>query len=225
MPSSPLAGTRERILAATEELLGEVGYHGMRLRQVAQRVGIQKSSLFHHFASKEALYRATVEDGVRDGDELARAIFAMPRPPADRVRALVEAYVDEVGRNADRTRILARHALGDAPRGVAAPEVHPLLAALIDVVREGRRSGDFAPIDEIALVISVIGIAAFLFAAAPLLSREVPSEEDSPYSVARVKRHVLAMVERTLALHASDGREASSGRNGSAGLPAGASGA
>ena len=40
-------GTRERILAEAEASLGEHGYHGTRLHEIASRVGIQKASLFH----------------------------------------------------------------------------------------------------------------------------------------------------------------------------------
>ncbi|MEW6268491.1 MAG: TetR/AcrR family transcriptional regulator [Thermodesulfobacteriota bacterium] len=199
MASPARAGTRQRILSATEELLGELGYNGMRLHQVAQRVGIQKSSLFHYFASKQALYRAALHERVRDGDELVRGILAGVKPPGEQVRALIEAYVDQVARNADPIRVLARHALGDAPPGVAAPDIPPLLVALVDVVREGRRKGAFAPVDEVALAISVVGIAAFLLAAAPVLFPQAAIDASSPHGVARVKQHVVAMVSRTLA--------------------------
>jgi AcrR family transcriptional regulator len=202
--------TRQRIVSATAELLAEVGYHGMRLHQVARRVGIRKSSLFHHFASKEALYRAALEEGARDGEDVLRSVAAPSRRPADRVRALVEAYVEEVGRNADRIRVLARHALGDAPPGVEAPEMPPLLAALIEAVREGRERGELAPIDEAALAVSVVGMVAFLLAAAPVLYPWLAIDGHSPQAIARVKRHVVAMVERSLA-PASASSEAASG--------------
>ena len=46
---------RQRILDAALELLAEHGYEGMSLQQVADRVGLHKSSLFHHFKSKDEL--------------------------------------------------------------------------------------------------------------------------------------------------------------------------
>ncbi|MPZ80833.1 MAG: TetR family transcriptional regulator [Actinophytocola sp.] len=45
-------GTRERILAAAEQLFVERGYHATTLQQVADRVGITKPALYYHFASK-----------------------------------------------------------------------------------------------------------------------------------------------------------------------------
>ncbi len=47
--------TRERILRESSLLIAERGYHATTTRQIAERVGIQQPSLFHHFASKAAI--------------------------------------------------------------------------------------------------------------------------------------------------------------------------
>ena len=57
--------TAERILDAAEELFAEQGYAGSSLRDVATAVGIRSPSLYNHFESKEALYAAVLERGLR----------------------------------------------------------------------------------------------------------------------------------------------------------------
>ncbi|MDO5672591.1 MAG: TetR/AcrR family transcriptional regulator [Actinomycetaceae bacterium] len=52
---------REAILDVTVDLLAEVGYHGMSLRDVARRVGISHPGVIYHFPNKEALLMAVVE--------------------------------------------------------------------------------------------------------------------------------------------------------------------
>lgn len=52
---------REAILDATVEMLAEVGYHGLSLRDVARRVGISHPGVIYHFPSKEALLMAVVQ--------------------------------------------------------------------------------------------------------------------------------------------------------------------
>ena len=63
--ATPTDAPRQRILDAALELLSEHGYEGMSLQRVADRVGLHKSSLFHHFKSKEELanevYRGLAE--------------------------------------------------------------------------------------------------------------------------------------------------------------------
>lgn len=52
---------REAILDAAVDLLGEVGYHGMSLRDVARNVGISHPGVIYHFPSKEALLMSVVD--------------------------------------------------------------------------------------------------------------------------------------------------------------------
>src|SRR5687768_15727027 len=53
-PLDPLP--RELLLAAAVRVLAAHGYGATRLAEVARAVGISKSALAYHFASKEALY-------------------------------------------------------------------------------------------------------------------------------------------------------------------------
>ena len=52
---------REAILDAAVDLLAEVGYHGMSLRDVARHVGISHPGVIYHFPSKEALLMSVVQ--------------------------------------------------------------------------------------------------------------------------------------------------------------------
>ena len=46
---------------AAFERVAEIGFEGLRLRQVAEQVGIDHSTLHHHFATKQALIVAVAE--------------------------------------------------------------------------------------------------------------------------------------------------------------------
>ena len=50
---------KEEIVAEATRLFAERGYEGASMGDLAERVGLRKASLFHHFASKDVLY-ATV---------------------------------------------------------------------------------------------------------------------------------------------------------------------
>ncbi|EEJ53131.1 TetR/AcrR family transcriptional regulator [Mobiluncus mulieris] len=52
---------REAILDAAVDLLGEVGYHGMSLRDIARSVGISHPGVIYHFPSKEILLMSVVD--------------------------------------------------------------------------------------------------------------------------------------------------------------------
>ncbi len=52
--------TRERILATAVDLFAENGVHGTSLQQIADRLGVAKATVYHQFATKEALILAVV---------------------------------------------------------------------------------------------------------------------------------------------------------------------
>lgn len=54
--------TKERILAAALAQFAQNGYSGTNLRELAAALGMGKSSMYRHFASKEALWDALLEE-------------------------------------------------------------------------------------------------------------------------------------------------------------------
>jgi AcrR family transcriptional regulator len=199
MVAGVLRDTRERILKAAEEVLGECGYRGARLHEIARRVGVQKASLFHYFSGKEDLYRAVLSEGFGETERVIRGALAAEGMPLDRIRSLVEAYVELVIAHPARTKILLRQSLGDEPPGHWTPASQRLLALVIDFITQGQRANAFAPVDPHALVLGVVGMVAFFFTSAPVLAPEWLGEPSSPENVERVKRHVVDVVERCLA--------------------------
>ena len=55
------AATRERLVATGRALFGEHGYEGTSIGSVLEQTGIARGALYHHFASKEALFDAVLE--------------------------------------------------------------------------------------------------------------------------------------------------------------------
>ena len=54
--------TREKILAATFELIYKNGYQGMRVDQILKETGFAKGALYHHFKNKQSLGYAVVDE-------------------------------------------------------------------------------------------------------------------------------------------------------------------
>lgn len=54
--------SRRRILDAAAAIAGERGYAGTSISEVSSRSGLPKSSIYWHFADKDALFAAVIED-------------------------------------------------------------------------------------------------------------------------------------------------------------------
>ncbi|MBI3786222.1 MAG: TetR/AcrR family transcriptional regulator [Deltaproteobacteria bacterium] len=192
-------GTRERILEVAETSLGEHGYHGTRLHQIAQQVGIQKASLFHYFSSKEHLYRAVIEEGFGETEQVIRRVLDSEATPLEKLRALIDAYVDMVAAHPERTKILLRQSLGDAPAAQnQPPELQRLMKLVSTFITEGERVQVFASVDPTALVLSVIGMVAFFFTSAPVIAPDWFDGGPAEARIERIKRHTFMVVQRCL---------------------------
>lgn len=77
---------REQILATAVNLFARNGFRGTTTKEIAQAAGVSEAMVFRHFANKEALYAAILDDkGCREGvgrfpwennEELKKAINA-----------------------------------------------------------------------------------------------------------------------------------------------------
>jgi len=54
-------GSSDRILSAAENIFARFGYRRASMSQIAEEAGLTRQALYHHYASKEALFRAVVE--------------------------------------------------------------------------------------------------------------------------------------------------------------------
>jgi AcrR family transcriptional regulator len=76
-------GRRAQLVRSAFDRVAEVGFEGLRLRQVAEAVGIDHSTLHHHFATKQDLVEAVSEYASRQFWEAG----AGHDDPADALRA------------------------------------------------------------------------------------------------------------------------------------------
>jgi AcrR family transcriptional regulator len=84
--------TKERIFAAAKTVLDHEGLPGLTIRKVAHSAGLSPMALYRHFADKDALLNALVDDGLAAWEKIARSIRATD--PVEWLYALGEAYLE-----------------------------------------------------------------------------------------------------------------------------------
>lgn len=98
-------GSRHQILDHAARLLRNGGYHQTTLREIAEAVGIRKASLYYHFASKEEIVEAVVNDGVRFVHEGVVAALAATEgaAPRERLEAAIRGHLAALHGHGDYT--------------------------------------------------------------------------------------------------------------------------
>ena len=132
--------SRQRILGEALELLAEHGYEGMSLQQVADRVGLHKSTLFHHFRSKEELahevYRGLSERLLKRLDPL----LSEDPPRLASILDALDASVEHFAAEPASARLLMRLLVTTR---AAEPSVDPF----------EMRPGEIDPVDRVLMLV------------------------------------------------------------------------
>ena len=81
---------RARILQASVRLFASQGFAETTVRDIADGCGLLSGSLYHHFASKEAILETILRQFMTDLLSGVHAITTAPIPPWERVTGLVQ---------------------------------------------------------------------------------------------------------------------------------------
>lgn len=160
LTASPEPSTRERIVAAAEDLIARHGIEGLRVKEIAARVGIRPPSLFAHFGGRDDIVSAVVERMLRR----IEALFDAPAEgtPEEEVRARTRRLVLFLIDNPADARIVLREW---AQAGAPDVERHDLRVRLLDkiygrvttVLQRGADAGRFRRLRAESFVAQLLG--------------------------------------------------------------------
>jgi AcrR family transcriptional regulator len=87
------AATRERIVSAALEQVGEGGYASASVQAVAERAGVAVGTVYRHFPSKADLFAEVFRRAAqRELDVVVEVAAKNGRPASQRIAAAVEAF-------------------------------------------------------------------------------------------------------------------------------------
>jgi AcrR family transcriptional regulator len=103
--------TAARIRAEAVALFTTQGYASGSLREIADRVGITKASLYYHYASKQDLLLAVLDPLIAEWRSVVEAAELLPHD-RDAVRTVLEVTLDMMLRHRAVAGLLIRDAAG-----------------------------------------------------------------------------------------------------------------
>src|SRR3954469_15366404 len=95
-----MSARREELTRTAARLFAERGYHGTSLADVAEALGIQKASLYHHIESKEDLLWEVAWGGA---EAFHAALDSVPDdlPSTERIRLALRGHLGVVANQLD----------------------------------------------------------------------------------------------------------------------------
>jgi AcrR family transcriptional regulator len=102
-----LSTRRSELTREAARLFAEKGYHGTSIGDIADAMGVQKASLYHHIESKAELLWEVARDGA---DAFHAALDDVPETlgPVERIRAALRAHLRVVAEQLDIATVFVR---------------------------------------------------------------------------------------------------------------------
>jgi len=151
---------RSEIIQAAAQIFREKGYHGASMQDIADAVGLQKASLYHHVSSKQEILGAILDQAL---DRLISDLepVAESRLPADeRLRQAVRLYLLRLAENVDLAAVLLLEYRSLEPplRTEHIRRRDRYEALWRRIVRDGIEAGLFTSVDETAATFALLGV-------------------------------------------------------------------
>ncbi|HJO35971.1 MAG: TetR/AcrR family transcriptional regulator [Pseudomonadota bacterium] len=114
-PSQRSAGA-QGVLDAAKALFSEQGYDAVSIHAIAERAGVSKANVFHHFESKEALYLAVLEQACARFSELLECQQEEGGDVGEVVRAFAQRHMRLLEADEQRAHLILRGILTNGER-------------------------------------------------------------------------------------------------------------
>ena len=98
-------------------LFARAGYDGVSMRQIAKAVGIQASSVYHHFPDKQTLYLAAIKHAFSDRSKILSDSLTTVSSPEKRLTNLISRLCEIMNQSPEFSSLIQREILdGDEER-------------------------------------------------------------------------------------------------------------
>jgi AcrR family transcriptional regulator len=195
-----VADTKDQIVAVAMRHFAADGYASTSLNVIADEVGIRRPSVLHHFATKEALYRAVIADSFTDWFALVKEATGDVEPGWPQVEKVVRAAFRFFEDRPEFVRLVRREAIDDGP--ILTMELMSGVRPLFDHARvwlEGEMdAGRLRRYDAAQLLITGYGAVLSYLSDAALIRALVGGDPLSAKSLQARREHVISVLKDAL---------------------------
>ncbi len=165
--------TADKLIDIAESLFAEKGFYGTSIRDLAEGIPIAKSSLLHHYPSKEKLYGAVLK---KLADEMTMEVINIREQFNDekeQISEFVQLLCNNSKKNPNRESIILRELLDNPKRAEKVKKwffVH-YYKVLTDMIKSGQAKGFFKPLNPEVFILQLLGAHRYLIISLPTVKQ------------------------------------------------------
>jgi AcrR family transcriptional regulator len=110
---------RERLFEAAAAVFARSGYADASAESISREAGMSKATFYEHFANKEECILALFDEGARTVLlAMAEATASAGPDPGDRMRAGINAFLEQIASHGNESQTLLVEIIGAGPRAI-----------------------------------------------------------------------------------------------------------
>ncbi|MDP4268595.1 MAG: helix-turn-helix domain-containing protein [Bacteroidota bacterium] len=175
--------TEEKILEAARQVFYRKGMDGARMQEIADEAGINKALLHYYFRSKEKLFEAVFQEVIKGFFRSIEKTLYAELPLTEKAEFIVERYITMIESNPFVPQFIISEINRNPQmlRNVMMSEkLNP--QSLVDVFGKPIDENQQSKYDPRQMVISLLGIVIFPYAARNLLQMIYFDGDETEYS-------------------------------------------
>lgn len=151
---------KDQILQAAAQIICRKGFHAASMQDIAEAVGLQKASLYHHFSGKQEILLLLLDQALDFLTERIEPIVARELPADEKLHQAMRAYLQALVERKDLISVLLLEYRSLKPHSLARhiPRRDRLEAHWRKIVQEGIDSGRFCATDIALTARALLGV-------------------------------------------------------------------
>lgn len=149
---------REAILDAAKIVFADLGYGATSVRDIIRKTGLASGTFYNYFKSKEEVFEALMDEGMRRIRPRLRAERIRSRTFEDFIRNAYRTYFDYLATDRDTFQVIRRNPNTVRVR-MDSPEIIAGFEEIREYIEEDIRNGTLPNVDAEYLMAAVVGIA------------------------------------------------------------------
>lgn len=162
-----------RILAAAEALFAEQGFDAVSMSAIAEKAGVSKANIFHHFSSKNTLYMAVFGSACKESRVRLELLESSEGNFVERLTHFASGHLQAILEHSNMARLVLRDLLengADRGKDLAEQVFGPNFAKLVEIIRSGQARGELrTDVDPAMVAVMLIAANVYFFEAHDLL--------------------------------------------------------
>jgi len=181
--------TEEKILTAAQTVFIKKGMDGSRMQEIADEAGINKALLHYYFRSKQKLFEAIFSTVFNQIFPDIRNLLYSEKPFEEKLSVFIEKYIDLLLKHPFLPSFILKEINRD-PEFLASiikkQGINP--SEIINLMDQEMEKGNIRKMDPRELMINILSLSIFPFAARPLMQIMFYNNDQKAYKKLLIQR-------------------------------------